>query len=166
MNEYMLKRTQTVSKAIGDVFSFFADAGNLDTLTPPWLRFEIVTPRPIELKPGALIEYRLRWHGLRIAWVTRIEEWSPPHRFVDTQIRGPYKLWHHTHEFAPANGGTSMTDIVRYALPLGPIGRIAHAIAVRRDVAKIFDYRFRRIAELFGDPGHAVAGGRRIGVES
>jgi len=150
MREYILRREQTVSSALSDLFAFFADAANLDELTPKWLRFEVVTPRPIEMKPGALIEYRLRWHQLPIAWVTRIEEWSPPHRFVDTQIRGPYKLWHHTHEFASVDGGTRMTDVVRYALPLGPIGRIAHALAVRRDVARIFEYRLRRIAELFG----------------
>ncbi len=150
MHTYRLRREQLVGQSPNDVFRFFADAGNLDELTPKWLRFEVVTPRPIEMKPGALIDYRLRWHGLPIEWVTRIEEWSPPHRFVDTQIRGPYKLWHHTHEFEAVDGGTRMSDVVRYALPLGPIGRVAHALAVRRDVAKIFDYRQRRIAELFG----------------
>ena len=151
MHEYVISQSQEVAGPIDAVFGFFADAGNLDELTPRWLRFEVVTPRPIELKPGALIEYRLRWHGLPIVWLTRIEEWSPPHRFVDTQIRGPYTKWHHTHEFEAVSGGTRMRDVVRYALPLGPIGRIAHAIAVRRDVARIFDYRRCRISERFGD---------------
>ncbi len=150
MHEYVLSQSQAVASPLERVFTFFADAGNLDELTPKWLRFEVVTQRPIAMKPGALIEYRLRWHGLPIAWVTRIEEWSPPHRFVDTQIRGPYKLWHHTHVLHAVDGGTRMTDVVQYALPLGPIGRFAHAIAVRRDVTNIFDYRRQRIAELFG----------------
>ena len=88
-----------------EVFPFFADAGNLEAITPPWLSFEVVTPRPIEMRVGALIEYRLKLHRLPISWLTRIEEWVPGERFVDAQLQGPYKLWHHTHEFAPDGDG-------------------------------------------------------------
>ena len=89
-----------------EVFPFFADAGNLEAITPPWLAFEVVTPRPIEMRVGALIEYRLKLHRLPISWLTRIEEWEPGVRFVDAQLAGPYKLWHHTHEFEPDGAGT------------------------------------------------------------
>lgn len=150
MATYVLVREQLINRPIDEVFEFFSDAGNLDAITPDWLGFSIVTPRPIDMRPGALIEYRLRWHGLPIRWVTRIEEWTPPVRFVDTQIRGPYRLWHHTHEFEAEGNQTRMRDIVRYQLPLGLIGRMAHWLRVGRDVGRIFDYRNRRIAEVFG----------------
>ena len=139
---HVLRREQRLPGTPAEVFPFFADAGNLEAITPPWLRFEVVTPRPIEMRPGALIEYRLVLHGLPIAWLTRIEEWEPGVRFVDMQMAGPYRLWHHTHEFrAHPDGGTVMTDTVRYALPLGPLGALAHHVVVRRDVERIFEFR-------------------------
>ena len=125
-----------------DVFPFFADAANLEAITPPWLGFRIVSPRPVDMRAGTLIEYRLTLHRLPIAWLTRIEEWVPGERFVDAQLNGPYKLWHHTHEFSSDGaGGTLMRDTVRYALPLGPLGEIAHRLFVARDLAAIFDFR-------------------------
>src|SRR4030095_2276831 len=118
------------------------DAGNLEAITPGWLGFRIVTPRPIDMRVGALIEYRLRLHGVPVAWLTRIEEWEPGVRFVDQQLSGPYRLWHHTHEFEPDGaGGTLMRDTARYELPVWPLGEFAHALLVRRDLAAIFDYR-------------------------
>ena len=142
-----LRREQTLPGSPEDVFAFFAEAGNLEAITPPWLSFRIVTPRPIAMGPGTLIEYRLRLHGLPISWLTRIEVWEPGVRFVDQQLRGPYALWHHTHEFAAApGGGTLMTDTVRYALPLGPLGEAAHALFVRRDLERIFNYRLAAVA--------------------
>ena len=96
------------------VFPFFADARNLEAITPAWLNFEVLTPAPIEMRPGALIDYRVRVHGLPIRWRTEITEWNPPHRFVDLQLRGPYSLWHHTHTFAERDGGTLCSDDVRY----------------------------------------------------
>ena len=144
---HTLRREQRLDGSPADVFEFFADAGNLEAITPPWLGFEIVTPRPIEMGVGTVIEYRLRLHGLRLDWLTRIDVWEPGVRFVDQQMRGPYALWHHTHEFAPApGGGTIMRDAVRYALPLGPLGVIAHAAAVRRDLGRIFDYRAAEVS--------------------
>jgi ligand-binding SRPBCC domain-containing protein len=157
--EYILRRTQRLPLPPERVFEFFADAGNLEVITPPFLNFQIVTPTPIAMRPGALIEYRLRLFGVPFGWRTEIESYDPPRSFVDQQLRGPYALWHHTHTFAPiapptgsaaANGSieTEMTDIVRYRLPLGPLGRIAHVLFVRRTLATIFDYRRDRIAEL------------------
>ena len=148
-DHHVLRREQRLPGSPEEVFPFFADAGNLEAITPPWLGFEVVTPRPIEMRPGALIEYRLRLHRLPIAWLTRIEEWDTDParpRFVDMQLIGPYRLWHHTHEFrAHPDGGTVMTDTVRYALPYGPLGALAHGVLVRRDVERIFDYRARAV---------------------
>jgi len=146
---FVLRREQRLPRPPHEVFPFFADAGNLEAITPPWLGFRVVTPRPIEMREGALIEYRLRVHGLPISWLTRIEEWEtdPTHpRFVDVQLNGPYSLWHHTHEFRPhPDGGTLMTDTVRYALPFGPLGSLAHRVLVRRDLERIFDFRARAV---------------------
>jgi len=146
---YVLQREQWVAAPIENVFAFFSDAANLESLTPPWLRFRIVTPTPIEMRPGARIEYRIDWRVVPIRWQTEIVEWSPPRRFVDVQLRGPYRQWHHTHSFTSKDGGTLVEDVVRYSLPLGIVGRIAHYVAVRRDVERVFDYRVARIAELF-----------------
>ena len=138
---HTLIREQRLARPPAEVFPFFADAGNLEAITPPWLSFRITTPRPIEMRQGALIEYRLRLHGLPIRWLTVIADWAPGVRFVDTQIRGPYALWHHTHEFEPDGDGTLMRDTVRYALPYGPLGVAAQRLFVARDVGRIFDYR-------------------------
>jgi ligand-binding SRPBCC domain-containing protein len=124
-----------------DAFAFFADAFNLEAVTPTWLAFRVVTPPPISMAPGTLIAYRLRLHGVPIRWLTRIAVWEPPRRFVDVQLSGPYTLWHHVHEFEPAGAGTLMRDTVRYGLPLGPLGRLAHALFVQRDVEGILDFR-------------------------
>ncbi len=118
---HTLRREQTLPGTPDEVFPFFADAGNLEAITPPYLRFEIVTPRPIEMGEGTLIEYKLRLHGLPISWLTRIEVWEPGVRFVDQQMRGPYALWHHTHEFeANGDGTTLMTRHRPLRNPLRP----------------------------------------------
>jgi ligand-binding SRPBCC domain-containing protein len=140
---HVLTREQLLPATPDELFPFFADALNLEAITPPWLGFRVVTSRPIEMAPGTLIEYRLRLHGVPISWRTTIAVWDPPHRFVDVQLSGPYKLWHHTHDFehAPDGEGTLMRDTVRYALPLGPLGEIAHRVLVRSDLERIFDFR-------------------------
>jgi ligand-binding SRPBCC domain-containing protein len=158
MRIHVLRREQRLEGSPEEVFPFFADAHNLEAITPPWLSFHVVTPAPIEMRLGALIEYRLRLHGLRIAWLTRIEEWTPGVRFVDQQLSGPYALWHHTHEFAPdGSDATVMRDVVRYALPLWPLGEAAHALLVRRDLERIFDYRRVEVARRLGAPGRALS---------
>ena len=122
MKVFTLVREQVLPGAPEDVFPFFADARNLEAITPPILRFEVVTPGEIAMRVGTLIQYRLTLRGIGVDWLTSIQEWDPPHRFVDVQVRGPYQLWHHTHEFAPHPEGTLMRDTVRYALPYGPLG--------------------------------------------
>jgi ligand-binding SRPBCC domain-containing protein len=138
---HTLTREQVVPRDPEEVFEFFSDAGNLEAITPPWLRFRIVTPRPIQLREGALIEYRLALHRLPVRWLTRIEAWEPSARFVDVQVEGPYGHWEHTHTFRPHEHGTLVGDAVRYSLPLGPLGRLAHLAFVRRDLERIFDFR-------------------------
>jgi ligand-binding SRPBCC domain-containing protein len=152
MSIYELDHKQWVPHPVQQVFQFFSAAENLEQLTPPFLRFHI-TRNPPRLDAGARIEYKLRVHGLPIRWLTVIEKWDPPHLFVDVQEKGPYKLWHHTHLFRPENGGTRIEDHVRYSLPFGLLGKIAHCLMVRRDVEAIFRYREQRIREIFPDPG-------------
>ncbi len=149
MKPYLLEREQWIPAPRKRVFSFFSDAANLETLTPPWLGFRILTPLPIAMREGALISYRIRLAGLPVRWRTRIARWKPPDGFLDVQQRGPYALWEHEHRFATLGGGVLMTDRVHYRLPLGPLGTLAHELAVRAALAAIFDYRFRRIRELF-----------------
>ncbi len=139
-------------RPIEEVFAFFSDASNLEVLTPAWLNFKILTPTPITVAAGVHIQYRLSWHGIGLRWTTEITRWNPPHDFEDIQLSGPYKLWRHTHGFRAHNGGTEMTDSVEYALPLGFLGRVAHAVQVRRNVESIFDYRYDRIQQMFGGP--------------
>jgi ligand-binding SRPBCC domain-containing protein len=139
---HTLIREQHLPGMPDEVFGFFAEAANLEAITPPWLRFAITTPQPIAMGAGTLIEYRLTLHRIPIRWLTRIDVWEPGVRFVDAQLRGPYALWHHTHEFeAAGDDRTLMRDTVRYALPLGPLGAVAHRLFVRRDVERIFDHR-------------------------
>jgi ligand-binding SRPBCC domain-containing protein len=152
LRRYTIQREQWVPRPLDQVFEFFSDARNLEILTPAWLKFKILTPTPIQIAVGAHIQYRLSWHGIPLRWTTEIVAWNPPHDFEDLQLSGPYKLWHHTHRFWAHNSGTQMTDQVDYALPLGFLGRIAHALQVRGNVQKIFDYRYDRIREMFGGP--------------
>jgi len=145
---HVLRREQKLPGTPDAVFPFFADAHNLEAITPPWLGFRVTTPQPIEMRPGTLIEYELRLRGIPLAWLTSIQDWTPGVRFVDAQLSGPYKLWHHTHEFEPDGaGGTVMRDTVRYALPYWPLGEVAHALLVRRDLARIFDFRATAVAQ-------------------
>jgi hypothetical protein len=151
MRVHVLHREQHLDGAPEEVFPFFADARNLERITPPLLSFRVITPGPIEMHVGTLIEYRLRVHRVPIRWLTSIQAWDPPHRFVDMQLKGPYALWHHTHTFAPApGGGTTMTDTVRYAIGFGPLGELAHRLTVRRDVEEIFSFRAAAVPALVG----------------
>jgi hypothetical protein len=129
-----------------EVFPFFAEARNLEAITPPWLNFEVLTPGHVAMRAGALIDYRIRVHGIPIRWRTEIAEWNPPHRFVDVQRRGPYTLWHHTHIFEERDGGTLCVDDVRYR-PRG--GVLMNRLFVRRDVESIFAFRTERLAHIF-----------------
>ena len=150
MRIHLLEREQLIAAPPRPVFTFFARARNLERITPPWLRFAVLTPEPIEMAQGAEIAYRLRLRGIPISWTSRIERWEADRLFVDRQLRGPYRLWVHRHEFVAAAGGTLVRDRVRYALPLGVLGTVAHAAVVRRDLERIFDFRRDTVRQLLG----------------
>lgn len=144
----LLHREQWIPASVPEVFAFFSAVRNLDLITPPWLHFNVLG-HGADLAAGTIIRYKLDWHGLPIRWTTRIEEWCPPVRFVDLQLKGPYSLWHHTHSFEARNGGTLMQDTVRYALPFGVFGDFLAGSIVRADVARIFDFREQEIEAIF-----------------
>ena len=146
----MLERAQRVAATPEDAFAAFGDIGNLERMTPPRLRFRILTDHSLVLRPGALLQYRLTLHRFPIRWTTEIVEWEPSRRFVDVQRSGPYAQWEHTHTFAPVEGGTLIRDQVRYALPFGPLGALAHVAFVRRDLRRIFDFRRDATEALLG----------------
>jgi hypothetical protein len=129
-----------------EVFAFFSDARNLERITPPWVSFHILSPAEIPMRVGALIDYRIRVHGVPLRWQSEITVWEPGRRFVDEQRRGPYRLWIHEHRFTPKDGGTLITDHVEYAVPGGPI---VNKLFVANDVASIFEYRKRKLEEIF-----------------
>lgn len=155
---HRLERTQRIAWPLAEVFAFFSDAANLEAITPGFLRFRIITPLPIEMRPGARIDYSLSLFGVRLRWRTRITVWEPGVRFVDEQESGPYALWRHTHSFAPDGNATIMRDTVEYALPLGPLGSLAHLLFVRRTVGAIFDHRARVIDRLLGPTAATTTG--------
>ena len=150
MRVHTLEREQHLPRPPEEAFEFFGDARKLEAITPPRLGFRIVTPGPIEMAAGTLLDYRLKLHGVPVGWRTRIEQWEPPRRFADVQLTGPYRMWHHSHSFEPDGEGTLMRDLVRYALPLWPLGELAHAALVRRDLERIFAFRQQRVAALLG----------------
>ena len=139
--------SQWVPTSLGETFAFFADARNLERITPPFLRFRIVTPGPIPMRAGTLIDYRLRLRGIPVRWRTEITAWDPPHGFTDEQLRGPYRKWVHRHDFRAEDGGTRFDDTVLYAV-VG--GALVDRLIVRPDVTRIFDYRRKVIGELLG----------------
>lgn len=141
------------------VFPFFADATNLERITPDVLRFRVLTPAPIQMRPGALIDYRLSLRGMPMRWRTEITAWDPPRRFEDRQLRGPYRQWLHTHLFEEADGGTTVRDEVRYRLRgpdllTGPINRLL----VQPDVSRIFAYRHGALEQALGVEGRSRTG--------
>lgn len=148
MKVYLLEREQLVRAPAERVFEFFSNAENLGAITPGFVGFEILSPTPIEMRKDALIEYNLRLAGVPIRWRTRVTSWEPGRGFVDVQERGPYALWEHTHRFEVTDVGILVSDRVRYALPFGPIGRLAHALCIHSTLARIFDFRFAAVRDL------------------
>jgi ligand-binding SRPBCC domain-containing protein len=150
---YIFEDTTFLPQPIEKVFAYFCDAHNLDTITPPWLNFEIKTPDPIEMQEGTELEYRIVLHGVPINWKTRITEWEPPFRFVDSQMSGPYQTWIHLHKFERVEGGTLMTDRVEYRPIGGILAPMVHKLFVRRDIERIFEYRKKTFTEMFNPEG-------------
>lgn len=148
-----LKTSVMIPLPIEAVFSFFGDARNLERITPPELRFHIITPQPIEMRQGTHIDYRLRLFGLPISWKTRISLWEPPFRFIDEQLSGPYRTWIHQHLFIQAGEQTLMQDVVHYRLPFQPLGELAHPM-VRLELHRIFRFRRDSILRILTPDGH------------
>jgi ligand-binding SRPBCC domain-containing protein len=153
MAVHRLERRQYVGRPLDEVFAFFAEAGNLERLTPPWLSFRVLTPEPVQMDAGTLIDYRLRLHGIPLGWTSQIEVWEPDRQFVDRAIRGPFSLWHHRHRFSASGAGTIVSDEVHYAPPLGLLGEVAGRLLVARDLERIFDYRREAVARILGQDG-------------
>jgi len=168
MKLYTLRREQTVKAPLEEVFRFFEQPDNLEKITPDSVGFNILTPRPIKMQVGAVLDYTIKLLGLPVRWTTQITEYEPPYRFVDVALRGPYSFWHHTHTFEAGGQGTVMTDVVRYALPFGYLGGITHALWVRRQLNQIFDYRSRIIQRMLeaSTPRIDPSGARTSGPKS
>ncbi len=149
MSVNVFSAEQRIPRPISEIFEFFSRAGNLERITPPWLSFSILGRVPAEVMPGTVIPYRLRLHGIPLLWVSQIEQFEPERVFVDRQLIGPYKLWHHRHEFEADGDHTVVRDEIRYQLPLGRLGSLAHTLFVHRDVDRIFAYRRETIERLF-----------------
>lgn len=152
MTVYILEQTQLVHRPLSEVFAFFADPSNLELLTPPILGFKILTPTPIDMREGALIDYRISVRGVPLRWRTRIDAYDPMRSFVDVQLRGPYRSWRHTHSFEERPDGTEVRDHVEYSLPLGPAGALVHKLFVRRDLETIFAFRREAMNRLLESP--------------
>ncbi len=149
MADYILESRVWLARARPEVFAFFAESANLALLTPPSFCLRVVAG-PRALSSGAVIDLRMSWLGVPVTWRAFIREWDPPYRFVDVQVRGPYARWEHRHRFLEERGGTWVEDRVTYRLPLGPLGRAAHGLLVRRQIAAMWSYRTRRLGELVG----------------
>jgi ligand-binding SRPBCC domain-containing protein len=146
---YRLERNTFIPRSREEVFAFFSDAGNLQKLTPAFLHFHMITPQPINMQAGTLIDYQLQLYGIPVRWRTLIRTFEPVTSFSDVQLKGPYRLWHHHHEFKEVPGGTEMRDTVDYEIPFGPLGAIARWLFVRRTLESIFDYRATVITSVF-----------------
>jgi uncharacterized protein len=140
---------QWVQRPIESVFEFFSAAENLERITPPWLNFHVVGKSTTSIQNGTLIDYNLKIKGVPVRWQSRIEQWEPPHKFVDTQIRGPYKYWHHLHTFETVRNGTWLHDRVHYRVPMGGLGQAVLGWQIRKDVETIFSFRTKTIREMF-----------------
>jgi ligand-binding SRPBCC domain-containing protein len=153
---HVLRREQRLPGPPESVFPFFADPRRLEAITPPLLRFRLLTPEPVEMGVGTFLQYTLRLRGVPVRWDTLIQAWEPPHGFVDVQVRGPYRLWHHTHELEPCGDGTLMCDTVRYAVGFGVLGEVARRAVVQRDLDAIFAYRAERVPALLAASPHGA----------
>ncbi|MFN0108235.1 MAG: SRPBCC family protein [Blastocatellia bacterium] len=166
MKVYVLEREQTISRSKRETFSFFSDASNLERITPPFLRFKILTKSPIEMKSGTLIKYRIKLFGIPLNWLTKIELWEPEDFFVDTQLTGPYSLWRHSHTFEEIRPNqTLIRDTVEYSLPFGVLGMLTHELFVKHTLKIIFDYRAKMTAQLLEAQVYPIAQSSQPGTD-
>jgi ligand-binding SRPBCC domain-containing protein len=149
MKPHILEKTTIIPKPLTEVFAFFSKAENLNALTPPELQFKILTPLPISMHEGAIIDYRIKLSGIPFNWKTEICVWNPPFQFVDQQLKGPYVRWHHTHTFKEVNGITEMTDRIEFLSPGWFLEPVINALFVEQKVKAIFDYREQKLNEIF-----------------
>jgi len=149
MKIFNFKKELYVERPLEEVFNFFSRAENLQKVTPPQLQFHILTPLPIEMKTGTIIDYQLKIHHLPFSWRTEITEWDPPHKFTDIQVRGPYRKWIHQHFFEKSGDGTMMKDLLQYAIPGGIFATWINSLLVRKDIESIFRFREKRFREIF-----------------
>ena len=150
MKTYSLKFEQYIDLPVNDVFNFFSRPENLSLITPARLKFDIITPTPLKMKEGQLVDYSLRiMYIIKLHWRTLITHYEKPYKFVDQQLKGPYTLWHHTHTFEEKDGGTLIRDELKYAIPFGILGRIVHALYVKYDIRSIFKYRQKILDDIF-----------------
>ncbi len=149
MNYYNLHQTQFINKPISEVFYFFSMPENLEVITPRYLNFRIKTPSPVKMESGSIIDYKIKLRGIPFTWSSLISEYNPPYKFIDEQVRGPYAYWHHTHIFSETKGGTLIEDIVKYSIPFGLVGQLAHFLFIKSDLKNIFQHRFNTINKIF-----------------
>lgn len=164
MKTYILERSQIIERSLDATFDFFGDAFNLEKITPEFLRFKILTPRPLTMRAGTIIEYSLSLFGVPFKWQTLIEQWEPGVKFVDRQLKGPYALWVHTHTFEAVGADkTLMTDRVEYQIPMGFLGEIAHGLFVKETLKRIFNHRAEVTARLLApvSKNYSVSGSRQ-----
>lgn len=148
MSAYRIERRQVVSRPLEETFAFYETPRNLCRITPRWLKFRMMAGEAVTMRRGLRVHYRIRPLGLPQRWTSEITEYDPPHRFVDEQVRGPYRRWRHVHEFRPVGAATEIVDVVEYEMPFGVLGRLIHAVVVGRQLRAIFDFRARAVAEL------------------
>jgi hypothetical protein len=154
MKIYKITTKQIIQRPLAEVFAFFSQPENLALITPDHLAFNIITPPPVEMKQGAIIDYTIRLFKVSVHWRTLITSFEPPFKFVDEQIKGPYSFWHHTHTFKERPYGVEIQDEVHYSIPFGILGQIMHAIWIKNDLKKIFVHRERIIDNLFAQENY------------
>ena len=154
---YKKSVTQFIDKPLDVVFSFFAKPENLRRITPSTLDFQILTPTPISMVEGTVIDYIIKVMGIRVHWRTLITSYNPPNQFVDEQTKGPYLLWIHTHTFKVKDEGVEIHDCIEYSIPLGLLGRFVHFLWIKRKLDQIFDFRRRKIEEIFNSDKSSVS---------
>jgi len=157
VKQYTLRRQQLIKRPLPEVFAFFESPENLARITPASMGFEILTPKPIRMQTGSILDYTIRLFGFPVHWTTIIAAYNPPRSFSDVALKSPYSFWHHTHTFEEVEDGTLMTDEVRYALPFGPLGRVAHSLWIEGQLERIFDFRAETIRRLMDPPDRGDA---------